>query len=160
MFKKIVSIVLATVLALGMLSACGQTNEEVDVEAADTEATSRVAMTLTLWLPTENCTAEAAEAVSAALNRLTQAKYDTALDIKFIPRNEYADAINGRLDEIRSIEEAEEEAAEAYRKWVKEQKAMGITVEETEEVALSNMLSYLIIHVQKQWFFLPLQVHN
>ena len=133
MFKKIVSIVLATVLALGMLSACGQTNEEVDVEAADTEATSRVAMTLTLWLPTENCTAEAAEAVSAALNRLTQAKYDTALDIKFIPRNEYADAINGRLDEIRSIEEAEEEAAEAYRKWVKEQKAMGITVEETEE---------------------------
>lgn len=133
MFKKIVSIVLATVLALGMLAACNQTSEEVDVEAADTEATSRVAMTLTLWLPTENCTAEAAEAVSAALNRLTQAKYDTALDIKFIPRNEYADAINGRLDEIRSIEEAEEEAAEAYRKWVKEQKAMGITVEETEE---------------------------
>ena len=133
MFKKIVSIVLATVLALGMLAACSQTSEEVDVEAADTEATSRVAMTLTLWLPTENCTAEAAEAVSAALNRLTQAKYDTALDIKFIPRNEYADAINGRLDEIRSIEEAEEEAAEAYRKWVKEQKAMGITVEETEE---------------------------
>ena len=110
--KKCFSILLSLLLALGMLAACSQTSEEVDVEAADTEATSRVAMTLTLWLPTENCTAEAAEAVSAALNRLTQAKYDTALDIKFIPRNEYADAINGRLDEIRSIEEAEEEAAE------------------------------------------------
>lgn len=133
MVKKLISLVLAAVMTLGMLAACGKNTEEVDVESADTEATSRVATTLTLWLPSEKVTPEAAEAVSAALNRLTQAKYDTALDVKFIPRDEYAAAVDGEINRINTMIEEEEQAAEEYRKWVKEQKAKGITVEEPEE---------------------------
>ncbi len=133
MVKKLVSLVLAAVMALGMLAACGKNTEDVDVSAADTEATSRVASTLTLWLPCEKCTPEAAEAVSAALNRLTQAKYDTALEVKWIPRDEYADAVDGEINRITTMIEEEEAAAEEYRKWLKDQKAKGITVEEAEE---------------------------
>ena len=133
MYKKLVSLVLAAVMVLGMLAGCSNNNEDIDVEAADTEATSRVALTLTMWLPCENITPEAEEAVSAAVNRLTQAKYDTALDMRFIPRDQYADAVEARINEIAEMIEAEEQAAEEYRKWVKEQKAAGITVEETKE---------------------------
>ena len=133
MYKKLVSLVLATVMLLGMLAGCSSNTEDIDVEAADTEATSRVALTLTMWLPCEKVTPEAAEQVSAAVNRLTQAKYDTALEMKFIPRDEYAAAVEARMNEITEMIEAEEEAAEEYRKWIKEQKAAGIEVEETEE---------------------------
>ena len=133
MYKKLVSLVLAAIMAVGMLAGCSQNTEDVDVESADTEATSRVALTLTMWLPCENATPEAQEAVSAAVNRLTQAKYDTALEMKFIPRDQYRDAVEARIQEINDMIEAEEQAAEEYRKWVKEQKAQGITVEETEE---------------------------
>ena len=133
MYKKLVSLVLAAIMAVGMLAGCSQNAEDVDVESADTEATSRVALTLTMWLPCENATPEAQEAVSAAVNRLTQAKYDTALEMKFIPRDQYRDAVEARIQEINDMIEAEEQAAEEYRKWVKEQKAQGITVEETEE---------------------------
>jgi len=133
MYKKLVSLVLATVMVLGMLAGCSSNTEDIDVEAADTEATSRVALTLTMWLPSENTTPEAEEAVSAALNRLTQAKYDTALELKWIPRAQYADAVDARMQEITDMIEAEEQAAEEYRKWVKEQKAQGIEVEEPVE---------------------------
>ena len=133
MYKKLVSLVLAAVLVLGMLAGCSSNTEDIDVEAADTEATSRVALTLTMWLPCENVTPEAAEAVSAAVNRLTQAKYDTALEMKFIPRDQYAEAVEAEMNRITTMIEEEEQAAEEYRKWVKEQKAQGITVEETEE---------------------------
>ena len=64
MYKKLVSLVLAAVMVLGMLAGCSQSGEDIDVESADTEATSRVALTLTMWLPCENATPEAQEAVS------------------------------------------------------------------------------------------------
>lgn len=133
MYKKLVSLVLAAVMVLGMLAGCSQSGEDIDVESADTEATSRVALTLTMWLPCEKTTPEAEEAVSAAVNRLTQAKYDTALEMKFIPRDQYKQAVEDRMGEITAMIEEEELAAEEYRKWVKEQKAQGIEIEVPEE---------------------------
>ena len=35
MYKKLVSLVLATVMLLGMLAGCSSNNEDIDVEAAD-----------------------------------------------------------------------------------------------------------------------------
>lgn len=131
--KKLISLALAAILLLGVFAGCNRVNMDEDVEAADTEATSRIAMTLTLWLPTDGATDEDIEAVSAAINRLTQAKYDTAIDFKLIPRAQYADAVDARLNEITTMIEEEEAAAEARRKELKELKAQGIAVEEEPE---------------------------
>ena len=86
MYKKLICLVHAAVMMLGAFAGCKRINMDEDVEAADTEATSRIAQTLTLWLPTDVATDEDVEAVSAALNRLTQAKYDTAIELRLIPR--------------------------------------------------------------------------
>ena len=50
--KKLFSLALAVILLLGVFAGCKRVNMDEDVEAADTEATSRIATTLTLWLPT------------------------------------------------------------------------------------------------------------
>ena len=131
--KKLISLALAAILLLGVFAGCKRVNMDEDVEAADTEATSRIAQTLTLWLPTDGATEEDEEAVSAAINRLTQAKYDTAIELKLIPRDQYADAVDARLTEITTKIEEEEAAAEQRRKELKELKAQGIEVAEEPE---------------------------
>jgi len=129
---------LSTAMLLGMLAGCSSSagNEE-DVEAtADTEESSRISMTLSLWLPTnEGTTEEAIEQTEAAINKLTQAKYDTAIELHAIPRDDYQEAIDARMAEIAKIIEEQEIAAEEKRKKAKELAAQGIETEaETEEV--------------------------
>lgn len=135
MYKKFLSLALVLVMLIGTLAGCSNSynNTDTDVEAADTEASSRIALTLTLWLPSDHFTDEAVEQVSAAINRLTQAKYDTAIDFKLIERDQYEDAVQAKLDGITQLIEEEEEAAEARRKELKELRAQGIEVEDEPE---------------------------
>ena len=136
MNKKLMCLFLSTAMLLGMLAGCSSNagNEE-DVEAtADTEESSRISMTLSLWLPTnEGTTEEAVELTEAAINKLTQAKYDTAIELHAIPRSEYQAAIDARLDEIAKTLEEREIAAEEKRKQAKELQAQGIETEAEEE---------------------------
>ena len=135
MNKKLTTLLLAMMLALGSFTGCSSQATEEDVEAtADTEEAARISMTLSLWLPTsKNTTEEAIELAEAQINRLTQAKFDTAIDLKAIPEDKYQETIDGELDRIAAALIAEEEEAERKRKELKELKAQGITVEETEE---------------------------
>ena len=135
MNKKLTSLLLAMMLALGGFTGCSSEATEEDVEAtADTEEAARISMTLSLWLPTsKNTTEEAIELAEAQINRLTQAKYDTAIELKAIPEDKYQETIDGELDRIAAALIAEEEEAERKRKELKELKAQGIEVEETEE---------------------------
>ncbi|MBQ7312567.1 MAG: hypothetical protein IJW81_03185 [Clostridia bacterium] len=138
MNKKLISLFLAMIMVLGIFAGCSSSATEEDVEAtADTEESARVSMTLSLWAPTEDgTTEEAIEAVEAAMNRLTQAKYDTALELHLLPRDTYWDTVYAKLEEIRVAIEEEEEAAEQKRKELRAAKARGETVEEeTEETA-------------------------
>ena len=90
MNKKLTSLLLAALLTAGSLVGCSSKAEEEDVATADTEQSVRVSITLTLALPTKSGTTdEAAQKVEAAINRLTQAKFDTAIDLRLIPENEY-----------------------------------------------------------------------
>lgn len=132
MNKKLMCLFLSTAMLLGTLAGCSSNaGEEENVEAtADTEESSRRSMTLSLWLPTDkNTTEEAIEQTEAAINRLTQAKYDTAIELHAIPRDQYQSAIDARISEIEKIIEDEEIAAEEKRKLAKENKEK---VEETE----------------------------
>ena len=134
MYKKILSFVLAFLMAVTVLAGCGKNSSDTDVEAtADTEESARIAMTLSLWLPSDYFTEEAEKEVSEAINSLTKAKYDTAIELKLIPRAEYRDAVEARLQEITDQIAREEEEAEARRKAIKEAKARGETVEEVPE---------------------------
>ena len=138
MNKKLTTLLLAMMLALGSFTGCSSQATEEDVEAtADTEEAARISMTLSLWLPTsKNTTEEAIELAEAQINRLTQAKFDTAIELKAIPEADYQKTIDGELDRIAAAILAEEEEAERKRKELKELKAQGIEVEtepETEE---------------------------
>ncbi|MGN1410145.1 MAG: hypothetical protein ACI4XJ_08210 [Eubacteriales bacterium] len=139
MNKKLISLLLAAMMTVGTFAGCSSSAEEEDVATADTEESVRVSMTLTLALPTKSGTKdEAVEQVENAINRLTQAKYDTAIDLILIPENEYQSYIDEKLDSISAQILAEEEEAEAKRKELKALKAQGVDVssmetEETEE---------------------------
>lgn len=135
MNKKLTTLLLAMMLTLGSFTGCSSKATEEDVEAtADTEEAARISMTLSLWLPTsKNTTEEAIELAEAQINRLTQAKFDTAIELKAIPEDKYQETIDGELDRIAAAILAEEEEAERKRKELKELKAQGIVVEETEE---------------------------
>lgn len=135
MNKKLISLLLAMVMVLGMLSGCAtKSGEEENVTTTDsTEVSDRVAMTLTLALPSDNFTEESRQQVEDAINRLTTAKYDTAIELKLYPRDEYRDAYMAQLAEITKTIEEQEAAEKARREELKELKKQGITVEETEE---------------------------
>lgn len=135
MNKKLISLLLAMVMVLGMLSGCAnKSGEEENVTSTDsTDLSERVAMTLTLALPSDNFTEESRQQVEDAINRLTTAKYDTAIELKLYPRDEYRDAYMAQLDEITKVIEEQEAAEKARREELKALKKQGITVEETEE---------------------------
>lgn len=139
MNKKLISLLLTMAMGLGMFAGCASDPSEEDVEAAaDTEESARVSMTLTLALPADNFTEESRQQVEDAINRLTTAKYDTAIELKLYPRDEYRDAYMAQLDTITTLIAEEEAAAEAKRQELKELKKQGITVEETEETTVES----------------------
>ncbi len=133
MNKKLTSLLLAALLTAGSLVGCSSSAEDEDVATADTEESVRVSMTLTLALPTKaGTTQEAADKVEAAINKLTQAKYDTAIELTLIPEDEYQSYIDNTLSSISTKILEEEEAAESRRKEIKALKAQGVDVSELE----------------------------
>lgn len=136
MKKKLLSLLLAgLMLSSGLLTGCSsKTDGDETVEAtADTEKSSRVSMTLTLWAPTsDKTTEEAISAVQDAVNEITQAKFDTSIELHLIPQDEYQAAIDARMEEIAKLKEEEELAAEKKREEAKAAKEADKTETETE----------------------------
>ncbi len=126
------SLFLCTSMMLSMLAGCNRNNED---DVADTEESERVAMTLSLWLPTnEGTTEEAIDLAEQAINKLTQAKFDTAIELHAIPRDEYQSVIDAKIADVEKRIEEEEKAAAERRKQAKEEaknKGKGNTKKET-----------------------------
>ncbi len=135
MNKKLTSLFLALLLGASTLVSCSSsTGDNETVEAsADTEESSRISMTLTLWLPTsDDTTEEAILATQDAINMLTQSKFDTAIELHAIPEDEYQEAIDARMAEIAAKKEEEALAEEAALEAAKALKEQGIEAEETK----------------------------
>ncbi len=119
MKKKLMCFFLCASMLLSAMAGCNKDEEEEAV--ADTEEAERVSMTLSLWLPTdEGTTEEAIEQVEAAINKITQAKYDTAIELNAIPRDEYQQAIDNRIAEVELNIEEKQKADESRKKAAKE----------------------------------------
>ena len=132
MKRKLLCLVLSAVFVFSgiVMSACSttagtDTTGGEDGEKKKNDSTLvRSPMTLTLWVPTdENTTAESISQVEAALNKITQAKYSTAIELHAVAYDKYEDQLNARMKSIKEIldqteaeKKARKEAERAARK--------------------------------------------
>lgn len=150
MFKKIIALVLAMLMIAATFVGCGEKDGE-DGEA-DTEASARVAMTLSLWMPTEEGTTDEAIAlVEEAINDITRAQFDTAIELHLIPRSEYQAAIDARMAEIENAIENDKNAdreEETLAPGAVEEETivneLGITVKQYPSVGAKQMDIFLV----------------
>ncbi len=141
MKRRLVSFLLCVALLFTgvMATGCANLNEDEDpTETGEDEndGLTRSGMTLTLWVPTqEGTTEEALELVEEAINKITQAEYDTAIKLYGIASDDYEDAVKKQVEDINTrVEEAEKKAIER-RKAEREAAKRGETLppEEVEE---------------------------
>lgn len=144
MKKKLSCLILSVMLALTSLFtvSCTVSNTDKD-EETDKTTTSRNPMTLTLWIPTdESTTSESISQVESALNKITQSKYNTAIELHAISSDKYEDSINARMEEINEIQTRTEEEERARKKAEREARQNGETIAETtvttEESAVAD----------------------
>ncbi len=151
MKKRILCLVLAALTVVSCMVAAGcsaNKNEEV-VNGSTTDDSALTTVTLTLWIPTDKSTTEEAIlAVQEAINKITKAKFETAIELHAIPSDEYEAAVNARITEIEEKKAIEAEEAARKKKEAKELAAKGITTEAvttavtervTEETYINDM---------------------
>lgn len=137
MKRKLMCLLLALAMAFSCFAVVGcSSDEDETVEGGTTDDTALTTTTLTLWIPTnKNTTEEAILAVQEAINKITKAKYETAIELHAIPYGEYDEAIDARLTEIEEKIAFEAEEAERKRQEAKELAAQGITTAVDETTA-------------------------
>jgi len=104
MKKRLLCMFLCLVMMLSVvLTACGKKTDK-DAEENISDAASETAMTLTMWVVSEEKVSDATAAmVSEALNAITKAKFKTQLVLKYFTEDEY----EARLTETIKAYEAE-----------------------------------------------------
>lgn len=139
MKRRLVSFLLCVALLFTGVMATGCANLEEDEDPKETgeeenDGLTRSGMTLTLWVPTqEGTTEEALELVEEAINKITQAEYDTAIKLYGIPTADYEDVVKKQVEDINTrVEEAEKKALER-RKAEREAAKRGETLPPEEE---------------------------
>ena len=139
MKRRLVSFLLCVALLFTGIMATGCADLEEDEDPTETgeeenDGLTRSGMTLTLWVPTqEGTTEESLELVEEAINKITQAEFDTAIKLYGIPTADYEDAVKKQVEDINTrVEEAEKKAQER-RKAEREAAKRGETLPPEEE---------------------------
>ena len=102
MKKKLLCLLLclAMVFTAGMLSGCA---EEEEVDTNSNVNTSREAVTISMWIISENkLSAETEAAVEKAFNDLTETKYTTHVDLVFCTEDEYKAKVDAHFKKVDS----------------------------------------------------------
>lgn len=90
MKKRLVCILLAAVMLLSCGALFGCSGQSGDIKDNISDKASESAVTLVMWLVTnETTTPEAIKKVQAAINRITQEKFKIRLILKYYTENEY-----------------------------------------------------------------------
>ena len=122
MKKKIVSMLLTVAMLLSVcaLSLTSCTQDEGDVIEDITDAASKSATTLVMWVVTEEGTdPEQAEDVNKALAEITKSKYKTNLVIRYLTMDEYYEKLEAAILETERLNVLKllgEEIAKASKK--------------------------------------------
>ena len=148
MKKRIISTALSMLMLFTAMSAvaCDSKTDE-DTLALGKEDGS--AMTLTIWgVKGEGTTDEAVAAVEAAMSKITQVQFNTAIKLCLYEEDEYLDAITEKMDGIQEKIDAEAAEKEARKQAEREAKKKGETLapieteapEETEDTVDETIL--------------------
>lgn len=140
MNKRLISLLLCLVMALGVFTACGSSDDDDD--STDT------AMTLVMLVVTEekvNYTeeeyakltesekiivdkrVEQYNAVEEEINQITKAKFKTQLDIVYCTEDEYYDILENRLEKTGELVELTSAAQKEYKRFQRTEKKNGVT---------------------------------
>ncbi|MBQ6262933.1 MAG: hypothetical protein IJK58_05410 [Clostridia bacterium] len=138
MNKKLIALILGLFMLLSVLfTGCnGSNNTETGTgEDNPTEQSGeRKVMTLSLWLPTDPSTTQAAvKKVEKALNEITELKFSTHLEIHAIPDGEYQEAIDAKIDSIADVEQRIKRESESLKQKEIELAEQGIRMDEYVE---------------------------
>ncbi len=117
MKNRLACLFLALVMLLSCFAfaACSSKTDEEALEGSETDTSALTTATLTLWIPTDKSTTEEAILeVQEAINKITKAKFETAIELHAIPSAQYETARDAKLTEIE--EQIAFEEAEAARK--------------------------------------------
>ncbi len=136
MKNRLACLFLALVMTLScfVFAACSSKTEEEALEGSEQDSTKLTTATLTLWIPTDKSTTEEALlAVQDAINKITKAKFETAIELHAIPSAQYETARDAKLTEIEEQIAFEEAEAARKREEAKLAAQQGITTEETTE---------------------------
>ena len=109
MNKKLFCIVMCLfMLVMPILSSCGAGDDSAETgDGTTTVEEVRKPMTLSLWIPTNDTTTDdAVKRVETEINKLTQAKYDTAIELHAVKSSEYQEVIDAKIKAIDDVKQA------------------------------------------------------
>lgn len=129
MKKKLVSILLLICMAANamFLASCEPPIDErpeiFEPEEGKDKVDDDTAMTLTMWIPTDESTTKSAiAAVEEAMNLITQAKFNTAIKLYAVPDSEYETAVKEYIDSVTAAKKLEAEEAARRREEARKNK--------------------------------------
>ncbi len=113
MSKRLIALLLSLVMVLACLVGCGKDDDGIG-DAVD--AGSEKTMTLSMYLMSEEpVSAEQAEKIEAAVNKITMSKFKTKLDLRYFTEEEYYAALDKAFDESATAAENEEAIKDALK---------------------------------------------
>ena len=141
MKKRLTCLLLCFVmlLSLALASCAGETEEEAKENIIDDA--SDTAITLTMWVVSEEkVEPEAANAVSKAINSITNSKFKTKLVLHFFTEEEYYGVIENKFVATETAKTESAAAQKEYKTYLKDQKAAN----NTDEAAIRE--DFLALH--------------
>ena len=142
MNKKLIALALCVLMLLSVcLTSCGK-EEDVEVETSKVTLTMLVVSENQVYYTEEELAAMTAEeralaqeikaqydAVSEQINKVTKAKYNTALNISYFTQEQYYEMLETKMLNTEKKMDEKASATKAYKALVREQKKLGVTDE-------------------------------
>ncbi|MBR7033884.1 MAG: hypothetical protein IKI03_09685 [Clostridia bacterium] len=139
MSKKLIALILGIFMLLSVFfTGCNSKKPEETTGTGDDktaeETGDRKPMTLSLWLPTDSSTSQAAvKQVEKALNEITELKFSTRLELHAVSDDEYQEAIDAKIDSIADVEQRIKRESESLKQKEIELAEQGIRMDEYVE---------------------------
>ena len=113
MSKRLIALLLSLVMVFACLVGCGK--EDDGISDAVTEGSEKT-MTLSMYLVSEEpVSAEQAEKIEAAVNKITMSKFKTKLDLRYFTEDEYYAALDKAFEDTATAIENEEYYKDALK---------------------------------------------